>query len=341
MKQFIIILSLLLITVGCNKKEGELDLDYHYDNSLYQVYTPYRAGVNNNYNVNRIMSKLDLEEVELGLMRISTKYFALSKHYYQAGQYLTTDEIKELLSTEKLNYTDEVKDYKPKYISYIHEQNYLGKNGELKGISLGIVLNPYQTFVTEGGQTKTEEYDIETLIEFGKEKGKELYSYMKEKKELKDIEILIALYVQNGFTSLVPGSYKYESLSKGDNVNKYNKLEEEHHLLTSSYVNKNDIRTYDAFSTFKELISDEKISTSVAGRAFYQNKEIKEIKIDVNINYASLGEINALARLIADKLPSLFDNKCSIQVNIKDYSDIKAIIIKHKNESQSKLFLIN
>lgn len=341
MKRFLVILFLLLIVVGCNKETIEKELEYNYDNSLYQVYAPYKAGVNINYNVNKIMNKLDLDEVELGLMRISTKYFALSKHYYQAGQYLNTDEVKELLSSEKLNSVDEVKEYNPEYISYIHEQNYLSKNGELRGISLAIVLNPYQTYTTPGGQIKNEECDLETLIELGKEKGELLYSYIKEKEKLEEVEVLIALYVQNSPTSLIPGSYKYESLSKGDNFNKYNKVDEEHHLLTSSYVSKNDTRTYDAFLSFKELISDEKISISTTGKAFYQNKEVSEIKIDVNINYASLGEINTVAQLIAHELPSLFNTKCNIQVTIKNYSDIKAIVIKYKDENSSKLFLIN
>lgn len=341
MKRFVIILFILLITVGCNKNTREEDLKDQHDNSLYQVYTPYKSGVNNNYSVNKIMNKLDLEEVEMGLMRISTKYFALSKYYYRAGQYLNTDEVKDLLSSEKLNSNDEVKEYSTKYISYIHEQNYLSKNGEIRGISLAIVLNPYQTYTNEFGQIKKEECDLETLIEFGKEKGELLYSYIKEKKELQGVEILIALYVQSSSTSLVPGSYKYENLSGEEKFNKYNKVEEEHHLLTSSYVSKNDIKTYDAFSSFVELINDEKISISTMGRAFYQNKEVSEIKIDVNVNYASIGEINALARLIANQLPGLFNNKCNVQVIIKNYSNIEAIIVKQKDENSSKLFLIN
>ena len=92
-----------------------------------------------------------MEEVETELMDISKIYYDSNKLYYQSGQYLDNEFLKELLM--EINDFEEIKvgdkKIKPIYITSIFEQNYLNEDGVLNGISLGITINRYQSYINE------------------------------------------------------------------------------------------------------------------------------------------------------------------------------------------------
>jgi len=341
MKRSIILFFLILILVGCNNKEIISEVEYNYNRSFYKIYEPHKSYAVNNYSVNRTFNRYDLREVEMGLMRISTKYFSNNKYYYQMGNYISEEEQIELLSYEKLNSnSDSNLEYKPKYISYIHEQNYLNKKGEIKGISLAVVLNPYQSY-TVNGKTKRDVVNIDKLIEFGQGKVDELVNYIRSKKELKDIEIVIGLFVQQSTSSLVPGAYVYETFIREGNIKKFTKLNEKYYLLTDNKLKDIDINSYEAFVKLKDKIQLLTSNIFIMGRGLYINNQLQKLTIDVNMNYVTIGEVNSLSQLIASEIVSLFNEKTIIEVIIKSENKVEAIVSKDNNQNKSKIFFIN
>ena len=107
-------LILLILLVGCNKQENKIEINY--DNTYYQVATPYKESIGS-YSIR----DYDKEEVESMLMKLSTEYFKTNNSLYQEGQYLTSDEIKNLVNqfneTEEIEVDDvKIEDYPRKLI---------------------------------------------------------------------------------------------------------------------------------------------------------------------------------------------------------------------------------
>jgi protein involved in sex pheromone biosynthesis len=344
MKKILSLLTMLILFItGCGSDKLK-EADYNFNRSYYKIYRPYKSGSDNNYIINKVGNKYDVEEVELGLMRISLRYFASIKHYYQAGQYLTRDKLISLLSTDKLNKTEaKVIDgitINPKYISYIHEQNYLNKKGELKGISLGIVLNPYQVYTTASGASKYAEINEEEIVQFGKQKADELVTYIRNDIGLKNIDIVIGLYIQNNPSSIVSGTYNYETLVRGDKIISFTGVSEKQFLLTDSNLKTIDLNTYNGFMELTKKIKNENIIPSMMGKALYKNNKIQDINIDVKVSYTSKGEIISLSQIIAEQIAVLFVKEVPIEVTIRNDSNVEVIIVKDKNKTNSEIFFL-
>ncbi|MGI6325011.1 MAG: CamS family sex pheromone protein [Bacilli bacterium] len=341
MKRNICLLFLLLLLTGCYSKNTISEVEDNYNRSFYKVYEPYKSQAKNNYATNRLFNRYDLREVEMGLMRISTNYFVPTKYYYQAGQYLTKDVLDTLLSSSKLNKVDTELDYQPRYISYLHEQNYLNINGELKGISIALILNPYQSYTDVNNKVKQVIVSEDELITFGQVKARELLAYIRDELKLKDIEIVIGLYIQQSTNSMIPGSYVYETFTREQTITKFNKLDEQYYLLASSDLKTVDINTYDAVNQFKNKIQSLDNVISTIGRGLYINKQLQELSIDVSVNYMSIGEVNSLAQIIAQEILTLFNDHIIIEVTIRTDNKIEAIISKDDNQDKCKIFFIN
>ena len=74
MKKYVICFLCLFLLTGCNNKNTVTKIDINFDNDYYQIYTPYKKGLGNNYIVNNVLNNYDIDEVENALMMISSKF---------------------------------------------------------------------------------------------------------------------------------------------------------------------------------------------------------------------------------------------------------------------------
>ena len=107
MKRFLLLITSVLLLTGCQKEENK-PIDMTFDDKYYDIMTPYKTGVGNNYVRPSVVSTYDYSSVDAGLMDISVKYFDPDEFKFQAGQYLDEATLTELLSDEKLNKTDAI-----------------------------------------------------------------------------------------------------------------------------------------------------------------------------------------------------------------------------------------
>lgn len=342
-KIVVLLLSLLLIT-GCTSQEKKEKVltNLEFDDAYYQVYEPYKKGVGNNYVVNNALNNYDLSEVENSLMNISTDYFPISNSFYQEGQFLSEKELTDLLSRKKLNNIAVMKVgnkvIEPYYISYIHEQDYLASNGQVKGVSVALVLNPYQKYTNDYGTYKYQEVNRNTLIEYGKEQAKEVVSYLYQKEKLKGKRIVVGLYIQNNPDEVLPGSFKFVGSTTNEELS-FEEVSYQYQYLDSDYAISHDVDAYNTFSNLKKKITNEFSNIYTSAKGLYVSDRLNNLEITINTSYLNKSELMVLDQIISREI-SNFNSSILVKVYIKENNELTSLVIKKKNSSKSSAFIM-
>ncbi|MEG2322085.1 MAG: CamS family sex pheromone protein [Bacilli bacterium] len=320
MKKVLFIILILFVITGCGNKEEKKPKII--DNSYYQIFEPYKEG--SNYT----LKDYDINNVEKMLMQLSTKYFKTNNSFFQEGQFLTNEELKDLLI--KYNPTEDVIidniPLKPVYISSIVEQDYLATNGNIKGISLGIILNKEQIY-TKDNKTSIKILSDEEVLNYGKLKAQELLDYMRSKEDLKNVKIAIGLYLESN----VKGAFKYMGLSENKKIN-LDFVDYSYKLLDSNEVMNIDLKNYNNISQIENKLNTFHLYTNAIG--LYQKNNLISVEISIEQNYLKQAEILNIISIINQYLDT-FDSYINIKVYLKSENKIKAFISKKANEIET------
>ena len=325
MKKIFSFLILILLICGCEKEEPKIEITF--DDNYYQVATPYKESVGN-YSIN----SYDKEEVEIMLMDISNDYFKINNSLYQEGQYLTSEEIKELVNQYNKTETIEVDNIKikPQYITSIYEQNYLATNNSLKGISLAIVVDNKQYYSDNSYKI----IDEKIVLDYAKKQTLELIKYMRNKEELQHINIVVGIYLQN---NNLKGSFKYVGYSENEKI-KFDFVNYNYQKLDSNYVMNNDINTYNNVLNLKKSLNQyNNIYTSYTG--LYKDNILLNIDIIVNSDYFNKGQILNISNTITKDLNS-FPQNVNIKIYIKTSNEVKAFLNKEDNVNKINTYIL-
>ncbi len=315
-------LILLLILVGCEKKEDIMSVSY--DDSYYQVATPYKENVGS-YSIR----DYDKEEVEMMLSNLSTQYFKTNNSLYQEGQFLTSEEIKNLL--KKYNQTDKIEvdgvEFVPSYITTIYEQNYLSTNNVLKGISLAIVVDNKQYY----DDNKYKIIDEKIVLDYALSKTNDLVNYIRNKEELKNVNIVLGIYLEDDFK----GSFKYFGATTSDKI-KLEFVNYNYQILESNYTINNDNKTYNNIIAIKNSLSEYNVYLNAYG--LYQDKTLNEVKIVINKNYFKRSEILNMINIITNNINNF--NNSNIKVYFENENKIKAFLNKNRDETKIETYIL-
>ncbi len=322
MKKLVLFLFVCLFITGCGGESQSTKINI--DNSYYQVATPYLAAVGS-YSIR----EYNKEEVDKMLMMLSSEYFKINNSLYQEGQYLTTEELKNLII--QYNTTDEfvVDDVKinPSYITAIYEQNYLATNNVLKGISLAIVVDNVQQY----GQNQYKEIDDNIVLDYALAKARELNEYMRTKEELKNINIVIGIYLEDDFK----GSFKYVGATTNNNLD-FDYVNYNYQLLDSNYTMNNDSNTYNTILAIKNSLNNHNVYINSYG--LYKNKELIEVNIIINKSHFKRSEILDIFNSVANNL-NTFDG-VSVKVCLKSNNIIKGFMDKESSATKIETYIL-
>lgn len=86
-----------------NKKQKAIIPKYNISNSYYRTILPFQPGEARGLIVENVNTRLDMEEFELGLMRIAQEKFSPSQYLFQQGQYLDRKTIESWLKRKQGN----------------------------------------------------------------------------------------------------------------------------------------------------------------------------------------------------------------------------------------------
>lgn len=313
--------------------------------SYYQMVIPFKPAAARGLTQRQVSSSLELEEVELGLMRHSTDAFNPEKFAYQEGQLLNAEDVSRLLarkdkSNEGLTplnpaYADgkaEVEDDKfvdankksPLYLASIVEQNYMTKEDsgyQVGGVSFALILNREYVFQAPNyGPTYTVKLDQKKVIAEGERMANELVSQLRKREDFKDLDINVALYMKSTQGSPTPGNYiKSAFVGTADQVKSgdWKAIDEKYYYFPSTSATSDVREDAQKFTLFSDRIADIFPDYSgMIGKGFYQNGDLSRMEIDIPIQFYSRAELVGFTQHVVGLLENRWEYSRNVPVRI-------------------------
>ncbi len=313
--------------------------------SYYQMVIPFKPAAARGLAQRQVSSSLELEEVELGLMRHSTDTFNPEKFAYQEGQLLNAEDVSRLLarkdkSNEGLTplnpaYADgkaEVEDDKfvdankksPLYLASIVEQNYMTKEDsgyQVGGVSFALILNREYVFqAPDYGPTYTVKLDQKKVIAEGERMANELVSQLRKREDFKDLDINVALYMKSTQGSPTPGNYiKSAFVGTADQVKSgdWKAIDEKYYYFPSTSATSDVREDAQKFTLFSDRIADLFPDYSgMIGKGFYQNGDLSRMEIDIPIQFYSRAELVGFTQHVVGLLENRWEYSRNVPVRI-------------------------
>ncbi|MFD1021015.1 CamS family sex pheromone protein [Thalassobacillus hwangdonensis] len=302
----------------------------------------------------QVFNRLDIGELETGLLRHSKEYFDPDDYYFQAGQFLNSDlvyswlERKSKDTEEGLNpevkdesSEDELRD-NPKFLSHVLEQNFLRKNKEgaveVAGVSLGLALKSTYQFQTEiGGPTYYEDISEEEMLQKGKQYADQILQRVRQIDGMQDMPIMIALYREEDSGSMVPGNFVSQTYVKGGSmsIKEWKDIPEKHVLFPSSEARNDHFEDYKLMEEFRnEITSYFPDFTGFIGDGFYVEDQLRSIKIDIPIQFNSETEVIGFTQYVYGLVVEMFDNYYNVEVNIMSDKTPESVIIRKAGDEE-------
>jgi protein involved in sex pheromone biosynthesis len=348
-------LSLVLILSGCFGKDelekeekvvqekgkkdekaiitGEINTGEKYYRSIF----PFEPGGARGVIRYGVDNRLDINEFEMGLMRVAQETFSTDKYFFQEGQFLNESTVTNWLkrSNEKPNKSKsdfdqkglnpslgvkidendpkavlEANKNKPKFLSYVLEHNYLVQSGDgkvkLGGVVVGLSFNStyyYEAKDKKGyiypGQVKLDREKVKTEA---KKVASDVASRLRSDPKLRDVPIVIALYQEEERESVTPGNFFAAGVvKKGSNsISSWEDVNEDYVLFPSDTASKKKRDDYEKFIAFKAKVQEYFPNfIGVIGRGFYKDGKLERMTIEIPVQFRGKAEIISFTQFIA------------------------------------------
>lgn len=333
--------------------------------NYYKTLIPYKESASRGLVVSNIYTKYDMKEAELGLMRISQNKFDTEKYYFQEGQYLSEDTVKNWLA--RPNQTkDKGPEYQglnpssideetgqemdptirateaPVYLAHLIEQNYLTKTEDnkvkLSGISIGLALNSIYYYQKEKyGEFYEQKIPEDELEKEGKKIAQEVINRLRTRSELADVPIVIALFKQEERNSIVPGTYfAYNSVDANQSaLGDWEDVQEKYVKFPMSSPDEMYRDLNKKFLDFKQDV-DKYFSnfTSVFATGFYQNNKIQKLDIEIPIQFYGTAEITGFTQYLTGVMLARLPEDLLITISITSVNGPEVLIKKEPNNNE-------
>ncbi|NHC40310.1 CamS family sex pheromone protein [Bacillus sp. MM2020_1] len=340
---------------------------YNISDSYYRTILPFEPGEARGLVVNNINTRYDLNEFEMGLMRIAQNSFDTEKYLFREGQEIKGKTIKLLLNRKYtkeqfnalkkdnkelkesenigLNPVDTGKKGEPSspiYLAHILEHDYLIKNENdkvtLGGVTIGLALNSiYYYKKTSDGDTFEQKIPQSEMVREGKKIATEVIKRMRNINSLKEIPITIALFEQASKSSVVPGNFiTYSTVDKGSaTLNSWEKVNEKYYLFPSKDAQDEHRDDVTAFLNFKQDVEEYFPNyNGVIGRAFYMGDQLQDLSITIPIQFYGKTEGIGFTQYVTGLVMEHFPKYLSVSVSVTSVDGPEALIVRKANETE-------
>ncbi|PLS09734.1 CamS family sex pheromone protein [Neobacillus cucumis] len=341
---------------------------YNISNNYYRTILPFEPGEARGLVVNNINTRYDLNEFEMGLMRIAQNSFDTDKYYFQEGQQLKAKTIKQWLNRQ---YTAaQLKENKmkadeniglnpvntsptgsapssPIYLAHILEHDYLTKddkgNVSLAGITIGLALNSiYYYKIKADGDTFEKKIPFTEMENQGKKMAAEVVKRIRSMKNLGNIPITIALFEQQSKTSVVPGNFfTYTTVDQGSTeLNNWEKVDEKYYLFPSTDAENDHRDDTIAFLNFKQDVEEYFPNyNGVIGKAFYVGDQLQDLNITIPIQFYGKTEGIGFTQYVTGLVMEHFPKYLSVSVSVTSVDGPEALIVKKADATEPFVYI--
>lgn len=338
-----------------DSKEKAIVPRYQISDSYYRTLTPFEPSETRGMVLWNLNTRYDSDEFEEGLLRIARRTFSTDTYIFQDGKYLDKDTVQKWLSRkmtaaqlkeENLTEADnlglnpslkdnpekkDVEDH-PIYLAHLSEHNYLIKSEENKvklgGVAIGLALNSVHYYTLDGNRYETVIPD-KKIEEEGKKIAEEVIRRLRQTKGLETVPITIGLFKQVEKNSIIPGHYfAFATAEKGTALD-WESIDEEYVLFPSANARKNYREDYSRFEKFQLDVA--KYFTNyngIVGRAFYIEKELQKLTIDIHFQFYGKAETIGFSQYIAGLMMNSFPEHWTTEIRIMSSSGQEALILK-------------
>lgn len=362
----LIMMSILLITSGCAgviqddivqpEEEGETEISiipsHSLDDYQYKILLPYRPSAARGAITNQVANRVDIDELEEGLRRHSVSVFSPDKYVFEEGQYLSTSQIYDLIDSlnPEIKNPQDKKDHEenPRVFSHILEQNFLERQEnrvKLVGISIGISLKSVYRFQTEiGGPYYYEDIPLEEMLEEGERIAQAVLNELREKEELQDIPIMIALFREAEQSSPVPGNFIQKTVVEaGDReIGKWEKIDEEYILFPSSKADNQYTTDAQKVKAFADKVAEYFPNfVGVVGRGFYVEGDLTNLSLEIPIEFFGKGEVVGFTQYTYGLVQDIFSDHFDLEVYVYSSNGAESLIFRDAGEEEPQVHIFN
>ncbi len=336
---------------------------YKISDQYYRTILPFKASEARGLVVSQTSNRLDIDEFETGLMRLSQNTFSSETYLYQDGQYLDSETVYSWLKrieadnesgkgaskgnlglnpikvsqgTEK-----EKNEQSPIYLSHILEQNFLKKDEEgkaiLGGISIGLSLNSVHYYTQEDGYPREFTIEDSEIEKQGKKMADEIITRIRAIEGLEEIPVVIGLFKQEARSSVVPGSFisVAEVKAKSKRVEKWTVVKEEYYLLPSNDAQVNYREDHTRMLNFKTEIDEYFPNyTGVIGRGFYRDEQLSELTIEIPMQFYGKAEVIGFTQYVTGLIMEHFPDYITVKCYISSIGGQEALIIRESGRAE-------
>jgi protein involved in sex pheromone biosynthesis len=341
---------------------------YNISNKFYRTILPFEPGEARGLVVNNINTRYDLNEFEMGLMRIAQNSFDTDKYYFQEGQQIKAATIKQWLSRQytpaqlkenKVKAADNIglnpvntnptgsTPSSPVYLAHILEHDYLTKddkgNVSLAGMTIGLALNSiYYYKLQTDGDTFEKKIPFAEMEKEGQKMAAEVVKRIRAMKNLSDIPITIALFEQQSKTSVVPGNFfSYSTVDKGStDLNSWEKVDEKYYLFPSTDAENDHRDDTIAFLNFKQDVEQYFPNyNGVIGKAFYIGDQLQDLNITIPIQFYGKTEGIGFTQYVTGLVMEHFPKYLSVSVSVTSVDGPEALIVKKADATEPFVYI--
>lgn len=200
-----------------------------------------------------------------------------------------------------------------------------------------MALNSVYYYRTEDGIQKENKIDKATIEKKGKEIAQVVVKRLRDIEGLEKVPIVVSLYEQAPKSSIVPGHFFARTIVDGgsENIGKWENINEEYYFFPSEEGTK---KKPDDANTFKRLKGDIEDFfpnyTGIIGKAFYQDGEMKQMKIEIPVQFYGKTEVIAFTQFLTGKVVEYYKDYISLEVTINSSRGPEALIVREPGQEK-------
>ncbi|MCA1056154.1 CamS family sex pheromone protein [Rossellomorea aquimaris] len=339
--------------------------NFQISNDYYKTILPYETSNTRGIVVNDLGSRYDINEIEDGLLQVAQKQFSTDKYFFKEGQFLnkktvdswlqrkyTTDQLAEKNMKESdnlgLNPVQNEAGNAPIYLAHIVEHNYLMKKDDdnkvqLGGVVIALSLNSvnYETNLSNGTRV-IKPISNDVLKTQGAKMAEEILKRMRQKDDLKNVPIMMALYKQAPKQEVVPGQFfAYTTVNGGsETIQDWKGVDEKHYIFPSPDAAEDHPNDNKVFQDLKKEIEDYfPVFTGVTGEALYQDQKLSDLKLEVALTFNGKTETIGFAQYLSNLIGNSTPESWNVELLIKSSYGPEALVVKKKGSKETYLHI--